>query len=372
MDVDSEDRGPGFQAFIIVMTILTVLAITLRFWSRSLGVRRDHNRTIPSRYWWDDWAALAAVPFILGDCGLLFGMVHYGLGRHVWTVPPDELAVLLKLTWANYLLYDFALFCTKTSALLFFSRVFPKTVAGTWFNIALYVVHGINVCWLLGIIFGTVFMCDPVYKNWDVMAPGTCGPTSALWIGSAVPSVCIDLIILLLPMPQIWRLSMSGVRKVGISIVFLLGYCVIVVSLGRLITLFLNSDGLNRDISYESIPICFWVTCEAPITLLSICLPAMLPLGRHVSKNYLSSLASSVQSLLGTRKSNDDSFADGRDNTTATEGSRFLRTRKSKRSIQTATAEKASVHSANSARGALPGQEQWPPAMPASEKPIFK
>lgn len=53
------DRGPGLQAFVIVMTIVTVLSILLRFMSRSLSPR--HPGQHHARFWLDDWTALAAV-----------------------------------------------------------------------------------------------------------------------------------------------------------------------------------------------------------------------------------------------------------------------------------------------------------------------
>jgi len=151
-------------------------------------------------------------------------MVHLGLGRHVWTLSEAELAKFLKLLYSIYFIYDIALFLTKTSALLFFSRVFPAYANANWFNHALRITHLLNLAWLIGIVFGTVFMCNPVEKGWNPFIPGQCGPTSALWIGSAVPSVAIDLIILALPLPKIWGLQMSRGRKIGLTFVFLLGY----------------------------------------------------------------------------------------------------------------------------------------------------
>ncbi|XXH04686.1 hypothetical protein Hte_011108 [Hypoxylon texense] len=44
---------------------------------------------------------------------------------------------------------------------------------------------------------------------------------------------------------------MSSARKFGVIIVFMLGYCVVVVSLGRLVTVLKSTDALNTDITYE-------------------------------------------------------------------------------------------------------------------------
>jgi hypothetical protein len=139
-------------------------------------------------------------------------------------VPPTNLPLLFKLLYGIYYLYDISLFLTKTSALLFLGRVFPKHANSKWWNYTLWFTHGLNVAWLVGIVFGTVFMCDPVQKGWNPMMPGSCGTTSALWTGSAIPSVVIDLVILLLPVPKIWVLRISRTRKSGLLLVFILGY----------------------------------------------------------------------------------------------------------------------------------------------------
>lgn len=38
----------------------------------------------------------------------------------------------------------------------------------------------------------------------------------------------------------------------------------------------------------------YWVSTEGPVILLSVCLPPLLPLGRHIKANYLSPMASSI------------------------------------------------------------------------------
>jgi hypothetical protein len=53
-----ENRAPPYSAFLIVMTVVVVIAIIVRFWSRALAVS---EKRLTLRYWWDDWLALAAV-----------------------------------------------------------------------------------------------------------------------------------------------------------------------------------------------------------------------------------------------------------------------------------------------------------------------
>ncbi|KAJ5526482.1 hypothetical protein N7494_013132 [Penicillium frequentans] len=298
-----DDISGGIRAFFIVVTIVTVLSVSLRFWSRC--TRRNAARGAgrqTQRLWWDDWAALAAVPFILGLCGLAFAMGHYGLGHHAQFVETKDLLIFLRLLYAVYYVYDIGLFFTKVSALLLLSRIFPWHANAKWFNYTIVATHCLNCAWLAGIIFGTVFMCNPVQKGWNSMLPGHCGTTLHLWLGSAIPSVIIDLIILLLPLPKIWSLKMTTRRKVAIIGVFVIGYSVIVVSIGRLITVVETGNSLNSDITWQVVHLAYWVGAEAPVTILCICLPPMAVLGRHLANNYFSKMSTIVRSLLSSNK----------------------------------------------------------------------
>lgn len=147
-----------------------------------------------------------------------------GFGRHAAVLETSTLLYIARISWIVYFIYDAGLFLTKLSVLLFLRRVFPKNNSGTWFNYGLWVAHAINVAWLVGIVFGTIFLCHPIDKSWNPAIPGHCGSTSSLYIGSAVPSVAIDLIVLILPLPKIWSLHMDRSRKVGLIIVFTFGY----------------------------------------------------------------------------------------------------------------------------------------------------
>jgi hypothetical protein len=62
----------------------------------------------------------------------------------------------------------------------------------------------------------------------------------------------------------------------------------------------------------------YWVTCEAPTTLVSICLPAMINLINRLHDSFLSPLSSKISSIWSTYTSTDSFFKsrDGAFNTT--------------------------------------------------------
>ena len=149
-------------------------------------------------------------------------MINLGLGKHIENVSlPDELK-LLKFLFALYFVYDLSITIPKCSALLFYARIFGN-VSRTF----VYSLWAIGFCifgWLISLWLFTLFLCDPVKKQWLPTTPGHCHPTSALWLGSAIPSVAIDLMILFVPIPMLWQLQMKKSRKALIIGVFLCGY----------------------------------------------------------------------------------------------------------------------------------------------------
>lgn len=305
---ENDDLGPSFRAYSIFLIVLTVASITLRFISRSLLSKSVERRR---RFWWDDWVALLCVPFILVQQSLSLVLVDLGVGRHIWAVPPEDIPRILKLLYIAYLFYGFSLTVTKSATLVFFSRVFPSYTVSRWWIRAIWVTHALNIAWLLGYTFVIIFQCKPIAFFWDMSLGGTCVRQINIYIGSSVPSVIIDLIILILPVPMLLHLQTSKARKAGIILIFVLGYGVVVVSVGRMVTSLVIQDKLEQDLTYEGVSSFWWGVLEAPITLFGVCLPAMLTLGRRVNQHIFSPLASKLSSALGSSFSRTRSSSEG-------------------------------------------------------------
>lgn len=153
-----------------------------------------------------------------------FAMINEGFGRHIATLDIGQILYLSKMNWAGNFVYDASLFLSKLAALMFLVRVFPRVSNSKRFNYALWTTFALNVAWLIGNIFGTIFFCWPISKNWIPIEPGHCGTEFDMLVGSAVPSVVIDAIVLILPLPKLWHLKIGRAKKVGLMSAFILGY----------------------------------------------------------------------------------------------------------------------------------------------------
>ena len=67
-------------------------------------------------------------------------------------------------------------------------------------------------------------ICRPFAKNWNPFLPGVCGSSINSVLATSIINLSIDIIILILPMPMIWRLQMAARRKVALTITFGLGF----------------------------------------------------------------------------------------------------------------------------------------------------
>ena len=213
-----------------------------------------------------------------------------GFGTSSTTYSPKTQAEVLKALFASYFIYDIGVAIPKVSALFFYSRIFGGQ--GTRFRYVIWGLQAANALWLVGIILTILLECMPIEKNWLPKTPGTCVPAGSTWIASAVTSVIIDLAILIAPLPKLWNMSLSRELRFATIGIFFCGYCVVIVSAGRLFSFIANGEKLDTGLSNLGITLRFWLGAEVPISILSICMPNVFFLIRKATRAGMSSLFS--------------------------------------------------------------------------------
>lgn len=83
----------------------------------------------------------------------------------------------------------------------------------------------IIIClWCIEQVAASLLLCKPVSFNWNFKQKGSCGNVMADCLAGAGVNVLTDLIILVLPMPIIWKMLNIPLRsKLNLSFVFSLG-----------------------------------------------------------------------------------------------------------------------------------------------------
>ncbi|THX03582.1 hypothetical protein D6D17_05920 [Aureobasidium pullulans] len=216
---------------------------------------------------------LALLVFILRMCaGLPVG--GRPLGWEDYTIciavalgtPPTVFSVLCEI------FYFASLTATKISILAFFLHVFPQQQ----FRKIIYGVIGICVAYGLSFVLATTFQCHPVPYSWkqlDSTYQGSCNNIHLQGWMSAIFNIIIDLIILILPLKELYDLQTSLKKKLMVMVMFSLGIFVTFVSVVRLHSLivFANSQNITWDYNDAA----WWSTVEIHVGIICACLPSV-------------------------------------------------------------------------------------------------
>ena len=116
----------------------------------------------------------------------------------------------------------------KLGVLLLFRRIF----VGKIFRIVSISMLAFVSLWTITFFFANTFECGQ-RPAWLWGTPETlinhCSDYKNIMLAHAVSDMVIDLIVLTIPLPIIWKLHMSTADKVGLSFVFVLGYMYVMI-----------------------------------------------------------------------------------------------------------------------------------------------
>ncbi|KAI9693444.1 MAG: hypothetical protein M1820_009279 [Bogoriella megaspora] len=93
-----------------------------------------------------------------------------------------------------------------------------------------------------------------------------------------------------MPLPILWKLKLKPLKKAMLTIVFIMGYSVVFVTIGRLATIFVLGKSLDTDTFWAFTIMANWYLCEMFVAHISISLPAIFHLVIRVTKHGFSSL----------------------------------------------------------------------------------
>ncbi|ROV88585.1 hypothetical protein VSDG_09116 [Cytospora chrysosperma] len=158
---------------------------------------------------------------------------HNGIGHHVtWLAEHPESATSLgKATLAFSFTYGTCQFFAKTSAVALLTRIFtlhdPILRFGSYF---LWVYSSLVFC---ASIIVTALQCQPISTNWNV--PHACSPPAAASLTLNILIAATDLFLIILPQPSIWRLKLNPGKKLGLSLIFMIGLLALIIAIARMV-----------------------------------------------------------------------------------------------------------------------------------------
>ncbi|MCJ1403834.1 hypothetical protein MMC11_007057 [Xylographa trunciseda] len=267
-----ESCGGTLIGISILFIVLEAIFVLLRYYARHLtGTPRG----------WDDLIIPAAW---FANLGLSFVTVA-GVGRHlaeVVTYHPDQLVSWEKSLYALEWLYLSSIALPKISIVALYLRIFTSRTA----RITCYILIFVIVANWISFIFASTFQCSPIAFQWDkTIAGGTCFNIEAAFKASGAPNIATDAVILVLPIPTVWRLKASWVRKAGLMIVFLTGSIGTIASCMRMRSMFLTEAFIDN--TWASVTLVGWSIAEAGLYLIAACLVALRPIFSQLSPAWL-------------------------------------------------------------------------------------
>lgn len=201
-----DDRASTIVTSHIICITIAAIAICLRFISRRLG-------SVALKA--DDWTVVAAFVLEVGEvaCGLL--AVHEGGGKHAILLPnPRRFG---QIVLATEVLYNPAIACVKISMLLLYNRIFPDQK----FRYGLIAIGSFVIVYSTIVSFTAIFQCRPTAAAWDPYIEGAkCIDFGKEAIVFSIINAITDVVIVVLPMPLLWRMQMEWRRKVQVMAMF--------------------------------------------------------------------------------------------------------------------------------------------------------
>ncbi|KAJ2973277.1 hypothetical protein NUW58_g8977 [Xylaria curta] len=263
----AKDQSPQLLAIFIVFTVLPLIAVTLRMVTR---------RVTHQKLQYDDWLIIVAVALCVAQLAFLIEAIRYGLGKHIQVVPLTSVEPYLLYTYLSELYYAIDVTLIKLSVLALYLRLF--NINNRYFKKSCYAMMVFVLAWGVAVLLTTVFQCTPVRAAWDkTILDLKCFDLAAFVIGSNVPNILADAVIIVLPLPLLWSLKLSVMRKLGLIALFLVAAITTIISLLRVI---FNANINPMDATWNFVTVAILSTVEVSVGVCCACMPVTYPLFR--------------------------------------------------------------------------------------------
>ncbi|KAK7924742.1 hypothetical protein PG985_006796 [Apiospora marii] len=227
------NRKSTILAVVITFMCFSWTCVASRLWVR-FKIIRDPG--------WDDFCV---VMYLLtttsGSISLVTG-TKYGLGQHFLTLSMEDM-----ITWSKTFYVANAAYCTSTAfiklaLLLQYLRVYPK---GSLMHRACLATLILTALWGLVYSFISWFPCFPVNHVWELKPDAKCygygssrpSEFSATYESHTAINMILDVIVLIIPMPLLFKEGTGMAQRVRIAALLFMGTIVIVLAIWRLQTI---------------------------------------------------------------------------------------------------------------------------------------
>ncbi|OJI98652.1 hypothetical protein ASPVEDRAFT_80288 [Aspergillus versicolor CBS 583.65] len=211
--------------------IITVTSVALVVCCTRLYIRRFVTRS----FGLDDYLVILALIMVVLFAILSLAVTFYGIGYHMDTVPPAKLATMQYIVYISLCAYLWVALAVKSSLTVFIMRIFPTKAIrligiGTIIFMVLMTISG---------ELPLILQCRPVKAAYAPPANGdykcfTAKTLMNIQLYQAILMFLVDVVIIVMPMPTIWKLQMPVQRRLVIMGLFALGFVACAAGLARI------------------------------------------------------------------------------------------------------------------------------------------
>ncbi|KAI1751060.1 hypothetical protein F4782DRAFT_506625 [Xylaria castorea] len=267
MDYDQQTAPAGDignhalpKAIVILTGIVALVALVVRLLARHMMRRLGIA---------DLLLVISMVFYILHHYNAYQAAIYPGLGVHQWELNPTLAATSHYNFKLGSVFFGLNIAFLKIAILLDWIHTFVPT--GTR-NVLFWILHSLiwsnAIFYLIG-TFIEAFQCPP-----EDVGTSKCNIDVAKYnLASGVINVVSDLTILIAPHWVIWKLNLSKIRKIGVSVLFLIGALATGSAIARVI--YVTSAYRTGDILFSVVTINLWAVAEQTFGYLVIGIPAV-------------------------------------------------------------------------------------------------
>ncbi|KID81396.1 ribosomal protein L36e [Metarhizium guizhouense ARSEF 977] len=258
--------------FLIVISVclaVSTIAVLFRFYSRWVVLRKFELQ---------EYLCLTSYTIYLSIL-IIYIRLSWNPGWfvHQWDLNMGGLMEFLRLSIPTTCMFLSLMITIKTAILVEWICIFLPNGGSQrhGFFWACHFIIWVNIIYCTVAIILVNLSCVPHEDLWNRTIMGGCCRINTAHLGQATAcfAVASDTIILFIPQRIIWALNMSRRRKLGVSVVFMLGMAACAASIVRLYVTSLNST--SADLTYHLSMVQLTAVGEGACGILVLCVPTV-------------------------------------------------------------------------------------------------
>jgi hypothetical protein len=265
--------------WMIVFTILDALLVGLRFWAAFMTRRAIYA---------DDYLIVFSLATTWALQGVMIWGIFNGMGMNTVDLTPKQLSIQLQLIPAAYVTWTVATTAFKLSVLFLYIRIMSWPILKR----LSYTIMGLSMAYCISFMAVFLTTCTPdISQLWNPRPDGHCRDLNIGQLGSVSTNLGLDVLIIALPMPFLWRLQMPRRNKIVVTLAFSLGFITIGIMIWRIYDLVTSANNPQNDFVRHLPTLALTTTLELWICIIIACVPTIGPIVRTHLKPIITKLS---------------------------------------------------------------------------------